>query len=85
MPNSKLAKLAASLSATASISDKFNVSGSLQVVQNTGINRTEVGYTEGNPFMGFTWFGRQVDMAALKANKNIYLEKPIGHDLASAR
>ena len=67
VPNSKLAKLAASLSASAAISDKFNVSGSLQVVQNTGINRTEVGYTEGNPFMGFTWFGRQVDIEALRA------------------
>ncbi|MDP1861847.1 MAG: SusC/RagA family TonB-linked outer membrane protein [Gemmatimonadaceae bacterium] len=66
VPNSKLAKLAASLTASAAINDKWNVSGSLQVVQNQGINRTEVGYSEGNPFMGFTWFGRQVDVAALK-------------------
>ncbi len=67
VPNSALAKLAVALSASAAITDKWNVAGSLQVVQNTGINRTENGYTEGNPFQGFTWFGRQVDMAALKA------------------
>ncbi|MBI2407616.1 MAG: SusC/RagA family TonB-linked outer membrane protein [Gemmatimonadetes bacterium] len=66
VPNSKLAKLAATLSATAAINDKWSASGSLQVIQNQGINRTEVGYTEGNPFMGFTWFGRQVDVSALK-------------------
>lgn len=66
VPNSKLAKLAASLSASAAVNDKLNVSGSLQVVQNQGINRPEVGYAEGNPFMGFTWFGRQVDIEALR-------------------
>ncbi|MBM3289539.1 MAG: SusC/RagA family TonB-linked outer membrane protein, partial [Candidatus Hydrogenedentes bacterium] len=66
VPNSSLAKLAASLSASAAFSEKFNVSGSLQVVQNQGFNRPEVGYAEGNPFMGFTWFGRQVDIEALR-------------------
>jgi TonB-linked SusC/RagA family outer membrane protein len=67
VPNSSLSKLAASLNASAAINEQWNVSGSLQVVSNQGNNRTEVGYTEGNPFQGFTWFGRQVDMAALKA------------------
>lgn len=66
VPNSTLSKLSASLNASASLTEKLNVSGSLQVVQNQGNNRTETGYTEGNPFQGFTWFGRQVDIAALK-------------------
>lgn len=66
VPNSSLGKLSASLSASAALNDKFNASASLQVVQNTGINRTETGYTEGNPFQGFTWFGRQVDIEALR-------------------
>lgn len=66
VPNSSLGKLSASLSASAELNDKFNASGTLQVVQNTGINRTETGYTEGNPFQGFTWFGRQVDIEALR-------------------
>lgn len=66
VPNSSLSKLAASLSATAAVNDKLNFSGSLQVVQNEGMNRPEVGYAEGNPFMGFSWFGRQVDIEALR-------------------
>ena len=42
-------------------------------VQNRGMNRSENGYTEGNPFMTFTWFGRQVDVQSLAGqyyNKN---------------
>lgn len=66
VPNSSLAKLAAALSASAALNERINVSGSLQVVQNQGTNRPEVGYAEGNPFMGFTWFGRQVDIQALR-------------------
>ncbi len=66
VPGSSLNKLAASLSANATLAQKLTVSGNLQYVQTNGVNRTEVGYTEGNPFMTFTWFGRQVDVAALK-------------------
>jgi len=67
VPNSSLARLAAVVSATTAITDKLSVSGSLQLVQNQGFNRPINGYDEGNPFMGFTWFGRQVDVQALKA------------------
>jgi len=67
VPNASLARLAGVVSATAALTDKINVSGSLQVVQNQGFNRPINGYDEGNPFMGFTWFGRQVDTKALKA------------------
>jgi len=67
VPNSSIARLAGVVSATAALTDKVNVSGSLQVVQNQGFNRPINGYDEGNPFMGFTWFGRQVDTKALKA------------------
>ncbi|MEP6619897.1 MAG: SusC/RagA family TonB-linked outer membrane protein [bacterium] len=66
VPNSSLSKLATTLSATATLMEKLNVSGNLQYVQNSGMNRPENGYTEGNPFMTFTWFGRQVDVASLK-------------------
>jgi TonB-linked SusC/RagA family outer membrane protein len=67
VPNSSLSRLAAVVSATAAMTDKVSVTGSLQVVQNGGFNRPINGYDEGNPFMGFTWFGRQVDVKALKA------------------
>jgi len=67
VPNSSLAKLAAVVSAGAQVNDKLTVSGTAQWVRNNGMNRPENGYTEGNPFMTYTWFGRQVDVAALKA------------------
>lgn len=67
VPNSSIARLAGVVSASATLSDKLSVSGTLQVVQNSGFNRPINGYDEGNPFMGFTWFGRQVDVAALKS------------------
>jgi TonB-linked SusC/RagA family outer membrane protein len=67
VPNSSLGKLATSLSANATVKEKLDVSGSLQYTQNKGLNRSENGYTEGNPFMTFTWFGRQVDVQSLAA------------------
>lgn len=66
VPNSSLNKLAGSLAANATIREKLTVGGNVQYVQNKGMNRPENGYTEGNPFMTFTWFGRQVDVDGLK-------------------
>jgi TonB-linked SusC/RagA family outer membrane protein len=67
VPNSSLGKLASSLSAQATIKEKLDVSGNLQYTQSRGMNRSENGYTEGNPMMTFTWFGRQVDVQSLKS------------------
>ncbi|MEO6527708.1 MAG: SusC/RagA family TonB-linked outer membrane protein [Gemmatimonadaceae bacterium] len=66
IPNSSLTKLSGSMSANATIREKLGVSGSLTYTQNKGFNRSENGYTEGNPLMSFTWFGRQVDLDLLK-------------------
>jgi TonB-linked SusC/RagA family outer membrane protein len=66
VPNSSMAKLAGALSATATMKEKLTFSGSVQYTQSSAINRAENGYTEGNPWMTFTWFGRQVDVASLK-------------------
>lgn len=68
VPNSSLGKTSAQLSANTTFNEKLDLSGSLAYTQNKGYNRTENGYTEGNPFMSFTWFGRQVDIQSL-ANK----------------
>jgi len=76
VPNSSLGKLASSLSANATIG-KFDLSGSLLYTQNKGLNRSENGYTEGNPFMTFTWFGRQVDVQSL-ASKYYNKDSPYG-------
>ncbi len=77
VPNSSLNKLAGSLSANATIKEKLNVSGSLNYTQNSALNRAENGYTEGNPLMSFTWFGRQVDVDALR-NKFYNTASPYG-------
>ena len=77
VPNSSLSKLAGSLSANATIREKLNLSGSLNYTQNRGLNRAENGYTEGNPLMSFTWFGRQVDLDLLK-NKYYNTASPYG-------
>jgi TonB-linked SusC/RagA family outer membrane protein len=77
VPNSSIGKLASALSANATIKDKLDVSGSLQYTQNKGWNRSENGYTEGNPFMTFTWFGRQVDVQSL-ASKYYNKDSPYG-------
>ena len=66
VPNSRVAKLAGTLSASAVVKEKLTIAGSLQYVQNSGDGRSENGYTEGNPFMTFTWFGRQVDVQSLR-------------------
>jgi TonB-linked SusC/RagA family outer membrane protein len=77
VPNSSLGKLAGSLSANATVNEKLDISGSLTYVQTRGLNRSENGYTEGNPFMTFTWFGRQVDVQSL-ANQFYNKNSPYG-------
>ncbi|MES2179409.1 MAG: SusC/RagA family TonB-linked outer membrane protein [Gemmatimonadota bacterium] len=67
VPNSSLSRLAGSLSANATFKEKLTLNASVQYTQNSGMNRPENGYTEGNPLMSFTWFGRQVDINAMKA------------------
>jgi TonB-linked SusC/RagA family outer membrane protein len=77
VPNSSLGALRSALSANATIKEKLDISGSLQFTQNKALNRPELGYTEGNPFMTFTWFGRQVDVQSL-ANKYYNKDSPYG-------
>ena len=77
VPNSSLGKLSGAISASLAVTSKFSVSGSLQYVQTNGMNRPENGYTEGNPFMTYTWFGRQVDVGLLK-NKYFNKGSPYG-------
>ena len=66
VPNSSLAKLSGIATGSIDVTDRLSIGTTMQWVQNSGKNRPENGYTEGNPFMTFTWFGRQVDMNALK-------------------
>ncbi|MEO5815464.1 MAG: SusC/RagA family TonB-linked outer membrane protein [Gemmatimonadaceae bacterium] len=77
VPNSSLNKLAGSVSANATLKEKLSVAGSVNYTQNAGKNRQENGYTEGNPLMSFTWFGRQVDLDLLK-NQYYNKDSPYG-------
>ena len=66
VPNSSLDKLSGVVSGGIDVTPKLTVNATLQWVQSRGKNRPENGYTEGNPFMTFTWFGRQVDVQSLQ-------------------
>jgi len=66
VPNNRLKRVAASLNAGANVSGRFSTTGTIQYIANQGVNRPGTGYDEGNPMMGFVWFGRQVDADALK-------------------
>ena len=66
VPNTSLSRLGGAVSANTTIREKLTLGANVQYVQTRGTNRPENGYTEGNPFMTFTWFGRQVDVDALR-------------------
>ena len=66
VPNNQLKRVAAALNAGANVTGKFSTTGTVQYIANQGINRPGTGYDEGNPMMGFVWFGRQVDADALR-------------------
>ena len=65
IPNNTFHKTNGALNASVRVNDKLSADASLQYVRNTGQNRPGVGYTQ-SVTEQFIWFGRQVDMAALK-------------------
>ena len=75
IPNNKFQKLSGLLSGTMQVSPKFSADATLQYINNEARNRTGVGYNTGI-LEQFIWFGRQVDMGALKKrydeNGNLY-------------
>ena len=66
VPNSALQRTSGTVSGNVTVNKWLDVDASLLFSSGKGRNRPENGYTEGNPFMGFTWFGRQVDLGLLK-------------------
>ncbi len=65
IPNSFLRKVTALANGSLAVSDKMTATGSLNYVRSGGQNRPGVGYNTGI-LEQFVWFGRQVDMNALK-------------------
>jgi TonB-linked SusC/RagA family outer membrane protein len=68
IPSSFLRKVTALANGSLSVSDKLTATGSLNYVRSGGQNRPGVGYNTGI-LEQFVWFGRQVDMEALRARK----------------
>jgi TonB-linked SusC/RagA family outer membrane protein len=48
------------------ITDRLSADASLNYISNMGRNRMGTGYDENNPMQSFIWFGRQIDMEALR-------------------
>jgi TonB-linked SusC/RagA family outer membrane protein len=69
VPNNTFHKTNGLLNASLKVNDRLSSDASLQYVRNTGANRPGVGYN--NSIMEqFVWFGRQVDMNALRDYRN---------------
>jgi TonB-linked SusC/RagA family outer membrane protein len=66
IPNNQFSKTSALLNGSLKITDRLTTDASVQYVHNLGMNVPGVGY--GNSIMEglFVWFGRQVDMNALR-------------------
>lgn len=69
IPNNSFHKMNGLLNAALKINDRLSSDASLQYVRNTGLNRPGVGYTQ-SVLEQFVWFGRQVDLEALRNTYN---------------
>ncbi len=49
------------------ITEKLHASAELNYMEQNDHNRMGIGYSDSNPMQNFTWFGRQVDINALRA------------------
>ncbi|HWG52841.1 MAG TPA: SusC/RagA family TonB-linked outer membrane protein [Gemmatimonadaceae bacterium] len=67
VPNNFFQKFTSALNGQLKLGNKFSANGSLQYIRNNALNRAGVGYNAGI-MEQFIWFGRQVDMNALRAN-----------------
>jgi TonB-linked SusC/RagA family outer membrane protein len=66
-PDNQFQRRTAQLSGTFKANDKITADGSVQYIRNSGRTRPGVGYSGRNPLQSmFNWFGRQVDIEALK-------------------
>jgi TonB-linked SusC/RagA family outer membrane protein len=65
IPNNSFHKTNGLLNGTLKINDRLSSDASLQYIRNTGLNRPGVGYDH-SVLEQFVWFGRQVDLNALR-------------------
>ncbi|MDQ2889161.1 MAG: SusC/RagA family TonB-linked outer membrane protein [Gemmatimonadota bacterium] len=67
VPNNTLRKFSGSLAGNFTVSSRLTTSANVQYINNKGHNRPGVGYNTGIVEGLYVWFGRQVDMNALKS------------------
>jgi TonB-linked SusC/RagA family outer membrane protein len=65
IPNNTFHRTNGSLNASVRVNPRLSSEANLQYIRNTGANRPGTGYTQG-VLEQFVWFGRQVDMEALR-------------------
>jgi outer membrane receptor protein involved in Fe transport len=65
-PGNNLERWSLAVKGGANITDRFITEASLNYIDLNGDNRPGTGYDDDNPQQSFTWFGRQVDMEALR-------------------
>ena len=65
-PGNSIDWISLALKGGATVTDELSVEGSVNYVNQDGQNRPGTGYDEDNPMQSFVWFGRQVDMDALR-------------------
>ena len=65
-PGNAIDRISLALKGGASITDRLSTEASLNYMNQEAENRMGTGYDEDNPMQSFIWFGRQVDMDALR-------------------
>ncbi len=66
-PGYSLLRNNVSLKGSTAITKRLHANAEITYLEQKDQNRTGNGYNESNPMQGFTWFGRQVDINALRA------------------
>jgi len=66
IPNNTFQKFTGNLAATLNVSSRLSTNADIQYINNTAHNRPGVGYNTGIMEGLYVWFGRQVDMNALR-------------------
>ena len=65
-PRNGIDWISAALKGGATVTERLRVDGTVTYINLNGENRVGTGYDEDNPMQSFVWFGRQVDMDALR-------------------
>ncbi|MGD2216932.1 MAG: SusC/RagA family TonB-linked outer membrane protein [Gemmatimonadales bacterium] len=65
-PGASIHRVGLQLKGGVGITDRLSADASLNYIDNSAENRMGTGYDENNPMQSYIWFGRQVDMDALR-------------------